>query len=92
MKWRDVGWVLVALAFGGLIAFAQAPVPFPNHEEPPKDWFCSPNARQVDHRCACKNMAKDQSDPVCEREVEDDSACLVFCHKDHCRCQTACDS
>jgi hypothetical protein len=72
----------------GPIVLAQKPSPpFPNHEQPPPGWFCSPTAAQPDHKCSCKRM---DADDLCEGEPQEDTKCLVWCHKQHCRCPIAC--
>lgn len=92
-RWIALG--MAALMVGALLAQgAQQPEPYPgsrNHEDPPKGWFCTPKAVQVSHRCACKNMAKDPDDPVCQSDTQEDPVCKVWCHKDHCMCQLACE-
>ena len=86
---------LIGLVLFGIAVMAQQPdpsQPFPNHEEPPPGWFCTADARQADHKCACRNMPKEPNDPVCHSETQEDATCKVFCHADHCRCQMKCES
>lgn len=79
----------VALGVGLGLAQEQAPArPFPNHEEPPVGWFCSPTAAQADHVCHCQRMMHDA--PICESDVQEDANCSVYCHRDHCACPVSC--
>lgn len=73
----------------GQIALAQTDQPFPNHEEPPAGWFCSPKAAALDHQCTCKRM---DSDKLCEGTPAEDRQCKVWCHKDHCQCPVMCST
>jgi len=78
--------ILFALAF---MLAAQGPSnPFPNHEEPPAGWFCSPGARDAAHKCNCHRV---DDDPTCEGTPHEDSICKVYCHADHCHCPVACE-
>lgn len=99
----------LACLFGAVLV-AQGPAspatPFPNHELPPKGWYCVPadTAERVqtnDHACDCLGM---RSDPICRTEGQDEngnpievrrttdnSRCKVYCHKDHCACASQCD-
>jgi hypothetical protein len=87
-------WFLIGL----LLALQQEPVnPFPNHEEPPKGWYCRPAASIEDiksdaHACGCLGMT---DDPMCGTEAEpppvDSPHCKVYCHRDHCSCMTLCE-
>lgn len=86
---------LLTLLMGG-VAFAQgSDEAYPGqseHREPPKGWYCTPDAVQPAQRCACKNMPRDKNDPTCSTmEPEDDNACKVWCHKDHCACKIRCE-
>ena len=69
--------------------------PFPNHEQPPEDWFCSrQNMDQtVDaaHVCDCSRMCRKDGDGT--QFVAEDPLCKVYCHKDDCHCEvTPCDT
>lgn len=95
------------IAFVAVAAFAQGPDnPFPNHEVPPRGWYCSPadtpEAVKTDpHACACLGMSHD---PVCQTTAtdpdtgddvtvpasNDNAKCKVFCHKDSCTCMRLC--
>jgi hypothetical protein len=90
--WLALG--LVAFAIGAVIA-QDTPEQYPGqheHATPPKGWFCAAGDDiPPDHRCACKNMPKDDDDPICKvYENEDDPQCSVYCHKDHCACKSSC--
>ncbi len=92
---RYAAAALLAFAVGAVAAQQDPGDAYPgqhDHAEPPKGWYCFPDAKEPSHRCACKNMARDKDDPVCLKDTEEDQACAVWCHKDHCGCQMACES
>lgn len=80
-------YALLLIILIGQASLAQTDQPFPNHEQPPEGWFCSPKASELDHKCACKRMDQDR---MCEGTPTEDTQCKVWCHKDHCRCPVVC--
>lgn len=73
--------------------------PFPNHEEPPKNWFCRPakdaEAIATDaHACACLGM---KDDPMCgetpmdTEQLQENAKCKTWCHRDSCACVAHCN-
>jgi hypothetical protein len=54
--------------------------PFPNHEEPPAGWFCTPTDARPDHTCACKRMDPDN---MCEGTPQEGPESKVWCHTEH---------
>lgn len=60
----------------------------PGHRPPPTDFYCETHHTDPAHRCECYRV--DMSE-LCEGEpVEDNTRCLVACHKNHCHCQVHC--
>jgi hypothetical protein len=104
--WIVAGVILFA---GGAALGQRDPAhPFPNHEEPPANYYCHPanNDRDVatnDHACNCLGMVeRKECDPHDEQDEEgnevqvpatnDTAKCKVYCHKDHCTCKVNCST
>lgn len=62
------------------------------HREPPKNWYCSPVAKDAAHKCQCKPMSTPTADDpkCCDTPVTEDKTCTVYCHANHCLCPTVC--
>ena len=87
--------LLLALMAVAVLAQQDPNRPFPNHEQPPEDWFCSrQNVNEsvpAAHVCDCERMCRKDSDGA--EFTAEDPLCKVFCHKEHCHCEvTPCDT
>jgi hypothetical protein len=93
MKTLTLPVIVLSISLALLAQGSDEPYPGQSeHREPPKGWYCTPDAAQPAHRCACKNMAKDKDDPICKKpEPEDDPQCRSYCWKSHCLCQIKCE-
>lgn len=82
-----------------LVASQSPSNPFPNHEQPPKGWFCytagtQSNVENDAHSCSCRGMGHD---PICPPLPSEPNVihnpyegCKVICHEDHCLCSNPC--
>jgi hypothetical protein len=59
----------------------------PEHQEPPKDFFCSNDAADEPHQCACHRECVDDDGTGKPGVSEDHAQCTTNCYKDHCHCR-----
>lgn len=85
--------LVIGLALG--LFGAQQPEPYPgqgSHQEPPDGWFCQRQNldETVPHEKVCHCVRICRTDEHGTQEIQEDTGCTVWCHRDHCRCEVVC--
>jgi hypothetical protein len=105
---RSIAVALAAWPLLLALAVTQGQEPYRpdgHRSHPPVGWQCSPDAKEVEHRCTCHRMAGGVDDPLCEGEP-DPRECSVHCwahahqvpdglggvrwESSHCACPVTC--
>ena len=75
----------------GLMIVAAALLLVVQEREITKDFYCTNHPKAPEsRRCACqRTCTRDPDGRITEQE---DPACKVYCKRDHCTCQSPCDT